>query len=164
MKYLKINKRQLRFVIAGTANTLFNFLVLNLSFYALHESKLVSSFIATSCAIILSFLLNRNFVFKHKQNSWREPLVFIVVTVSGVLLIQNTIYDIGIHLFVNHTAWLINPIYALSRVKLSYNFVEVNVSNVIGSLGALIWNYNGYRLFVFKGHKENILDEVEIPS
>ena len=159
-----LENRKIRFVLVGGLNTLFNFVILDAAFYGLKQSKLVSSFIATSFAIVLSFFLNRGFVFRHKQLSWRQPVLFIIVTVSGVLLIQNSIYYAGIHLLSNHTEWLIRLIHSFVGITLSKNFVLVNLSNVFGSLGALAWNYNGYRLFVFKGHNKDVIEEIDLPA
>lgn len=156
--------RQIRFILAGSANTIFNFLVLNMAFYFLHESKIISSIIATSLAMILSFYLNRNFVFRHKKKDWLVPLTFIAVTLIGVLLIQNLIYYAGINILKNNTSWITVPVHNILGLNISANFIEVNLSNVFGSVGALLWNYNGYRLFVFKNNKKELINDVEIPS
>lgn len=145
--------RVLRFVVVGVGNTALNFAILNFAFYGLHESKLVSSFIATTCAVIFSFIMNRSFVFLDKDRPAKKLVLFIAVTVSGVLLVQNTIYAFGLHLLSHHEAGVITLVHDLIDIKLSRNFVDVNLSTVVAALFVMIWNYNGYRIFVFNGER-----------
>jgi len=147
-----------RFVIIGICNTIINFAILNFAFYGLHQGKLVSSFIATSCAVIFSFILNRNFVFLDKKRSAMKLVIFIAVTVSGILIVQNSIYALGIYLLHNHEVGVINLIHGLTKISLSKNFVDVNLSNVVASFLVMVWNYNGYRLLVFRA--ERIGDDI----
>ncbi|HUC89425.1 MAG TPA: GtrA family protein [Patescibacteria group bacterium] len=142
-----------RFVLVGVANTAINFAILNLAFYGLHQTKLTSSFIATGCAVIFSFIMNRNFVFQDKSRSMQKLALFIILTASGVMLVQNSIYALGILLFHGHTLGISNVIHGLIRIRLSDTFIDVNLSNLVASLGVMVWNYNGYRLFVFKGER-----------
>src|ERR1017187_6038048 len=87
--------RLVRFLIVGAGNTTVNFAVLNFAFYGLHQGKLVSSFIATACAVVFSFILNRAYVFVDKERPAKKLVLFILVTASGVMLIQNSVYAIG---------------------------------------------------------------------
>ena len=151
-----------RFVIIGVCNTIINFAILNFAFYGLHQGKLVSSFIATGCAVIFSFILNRNFVFLDKKRPAMKLVIFIVVTVSGILIVQNSIYALGIYLLRNHEVGVINFIHGLTKISLSKNFVDVNLSNVVASLLVMVWNYNGYRWFVFKAERTgNDITEID---
>src|SRR5579875_3213890 len=84
--------RPARFFIVGVGNTLLNFLVLNAVFYGFGFSKLWSSIIATSCAMFVSFFLNRSYVFKDKRRTIRQAVLFLIVTTTGVMLIQNGVF------------------------------------------------------------------------
>jgi putative flippase GtrA len=149
-----------RFVIIGICNTVINFIILNIAFYGLHQGKLVSSFIATSCSVVFSFILNRSFVFADKERPAMKLVFFIIVTLSGILLVQNSVYALGIYLIHNHEFGLINFVHKLAGIHISRDFVDVNLSNVIASLFVMVWNYNGYRLFVFKAkrHGDEIIE------
>lgn len=153
MSYIKkiVAFRISRFVIVGMANTAVNIAVLNLAFYSFHRGKLVSSFIATGCAVVFSFIMNRSFVFQDKSKPAQKLALFTLLTLSGVLLIQNSVYALGVTLLHNHDSGIINIIHGLTGLGLSSDFVEVNLSNVIASLCVMVWNYNSYRLFVFNG-------------
>lgn len=147
--------RMNRFAIVGVANTALNFAVLNFVFYSLQGGKFISSFIATSCAVIFSFILNRNLVFMDKVRPAKKLVLFIIVTVSGVLLIQNSVYALGIKLLQHHELRVSNFIYAFTDTRFSSDFIDVNLSNLIASLFVMAWNYNGYRLLVFKGERHD---------
>ena len=48
-----VSKRVLRFAIIGVCNAIITFSILNIAFYKLHQAKIISSIIATSCALCL---------------------------------------------------------------------------------------------------------------
>ena len=152
--------RLVRFILVGVGNTALNFLILNFAFYELNQSKIVSSFIATACAVAFSFILNRNFVFVDKTRPARQLIMFIVVTVSGVLLVQNSVYALGISLLRGHEAHIASLLRSLTGIQFSHDFIDINLSNVVASLFVMAWNYNGYRIFVFKGerHGDDIIE------
>lgn len=144
--------RILRFVGVGFANAAISFGILNLCFYKLHQSKITSSVIATTCALLFSFALNRSFVFADRsQRAYRQFLPFAVVTISGSLVVINVVYIITIHLLNGHESGIIHILQHSTGFKFSASFLDINLSTVIGAIAAMIWNYNGYRLFVFKG-------------
>lgn len=145
--------RVTRFGLAGAANTAANFVVLNFVFYGLHQNKLVSSFVATSCAVALSFVLNRNFVFIDKERPMKKLVRFILITAGGVLLIQNSVYALCLVVLHNHEAGVADVIHGYLGLQLSDSLIDVNLSNLIASFAVMFWNYNGYRIFVFKGER-----------
>ncbi len=146
--------RVARFIVVGVANATLHFSILNASFYVLNQSKLMSSIIATVCAVAFSFVLNRNFVFADKSTrAVRQIALFVVVTLTGMLLIHNVAYALTLSAIDNHEQGLIDLIKAVAGISLSRDFVDINVSTVIGAILAMVWNYNGYRLLVFKDKK-----------
>lgn len=155
-----VDFRATRFVTVGLLNTAVNFTILNLAFYSLHQAKLVSSFIATGCAVIFSFILNRYFVFRHRGHIGKQMARFILITAVGVLLIQNLLYALGLYLLHKHEYGIINLVDNLTTIKVGSAFVDVNLSNIMASLGVMVWNYNGYRLHVFKseGRRNDIVE------
>lgn len=157
MRHIKklVSHRKVRFGLVGIGNTLFNFVILNIAFFLLGQSKIVSGIIATLFALTLSFFLNRNFVFRHAGQPSRQALRFVLVTLTGVMLIQNVVYAFFVFILKDHTGGVVNLIHSLSGIQLSENFFDINVSNAIGSLCTMVWNYNGYRLFVFNEKTES---------
>ncbi|HUS25920.1 MAG TPA: GtrA family protein [Nevskiaceae bacterium] len=160
-----VSFRTVRFALVGIGNTAVNFAILNFAFYVLNQGKIVSSIIATSCAVAFSFALNRNFVFAHKTGKALHQLIlFVVVTVSGVMLVQNAVFALGVRLLPGHETPLINLVESLAKLRLSPDFIDVNLSNAVASLAVMFWNYNGYRLFVFKQEEEqSVISETARP-
>jgi putative flippase GtrA len=150
-----------RFGLAGMANTAVSFAILNLVFYGLHQGKLASVVIATSCAIALSFMLNRSFVFLDKERATKKLGRFILVSVAGVFLIQNAVYAVCIAFLHGHESGAITAIHRLATIRLSSEFVDINLSNLLASFAVMFWNYNGYRIFVFNGerHGNRIIED-----
>lgn len=155
MEYIKkiIAFRVSRFILVGVVNTTINFAVLNFAFYGLHQNKIISSFIATGCAVVFSFIMNRSFVFQDKSRPAQKLVLFTILTVGGVLLVQNSIYALGVVLLRHHDLGISTIVYRLIKVRLSGDFIDVNLSNAIASLCVMVWNYNSYRLFVFNGKR-----------
>src|SRR5207247_2635083 len=108
-----------------------------------------SSIIATSCAIALSFTLNRNVVFADKDRPIKKLTRFILVSVVGVMLIQNLVYGLCLLMLQNHEAGIVNSVHVRFGFQSKNDFLVVNLSNLIASFAVMFWNYNGYRLFVF---------------
>jgi putative flippase GtrA len=153
--------RVVRLLIIGSGNTAIDFAILNFVFYVLHQNKLASSFTATSEAVGCSFLLNRCFVFENKELLDKKVVLFILITGLGVLLIQNSIYVLSIRLQHHHEAGPITFIRPLSGIRLSSDFVPINLSNILGSLVVMFWNYNDYRLLVYRrtGESNDIVED-----
>jgi putative flippase GtrA len=148
--------RVVRFAIVGVGNTIVNFVILNFAFFRLHQNKLASSIIATSGALIISFILNRGFVFVDKERPGKKFVLFIIVTLVGTLVVQNAIYALGTVLIHRHEYGVIALVHKLTRINMSQGFVDINLSNLIATGLTMAWNYYGYLLFVFNGkEKEN---------
>lgn len=114
----------------------------------------MSSIIATTCALLFSFALNRSFVFADKSKRVHQQFVpFAIVTISGSLVVINIVYIIMLHVLDGHEGWIVSLLATVTRLKFSKSFVDINLSTLIGAMVAMIWNYNGYRLFVFTGQK-----------
>jgi len=155
-------KRALRFVLVGLLNAMVSFGLLNFAFYVLHQSKIMSSIISTTCALLLSFVLNRHFVFANKTERVRRQLpTFILVTVTGTLGVLNFVYIVSLGIIRGHELPIIHMINSLTPLSVTRSFVDINVSTVIGAAVAMAWNYNGYKWFVFKEQK-NIPTDVQI--
>jgi putative flippase GtrA len=158
--------RKLRFILAGLVNTAVNFAVLNLAFYGLRQNKLTSVALATVCAISVSFLINRTFVFVDKGNPGRKLVRFVVISMAGVFMVQNGVYALALLLISGHEAPVISAAHSITGRGFSADFIDINCSNALASLAVMLWNYNGYRLFVFNGagKKDVVEAAVEEPA
>lgn len=97
-----------------------------------------------------SFLLNKNFVFRSSAAIRDEVIAFVAVTATGVLIIHNLVYILFIYLL-HHTISVVNILEETVNYRISSDSIVINVATIAGAIVALLWNYNGYRLFVFKG-------------
>lgn len=150
------NHRIARFLIVGFSNAMLHFAVLNTAFYAFDYSKIGSSIIATVCAVTYSFFLNRSFVFKNKDGQYlllREAALFALVTLTGMLIIHNLTYAGFIAMIAGREQGLINLTKLTTGILLTKDFVDINLGTVVGAAVAMVWNYNGYRLLVFRRNK-----------
>ncbi len=164
LKKLRSN-RITRFIIVGTCNAAISFGLLNLAYYSFHRSKIMASIISTTCALIFSFIMNRNFVFADKsKKAHQQAPAFILVTISGSFIILNLVYILSLKILNGHEGLFIEPVKVLTSVVLSKSFIEINVSTVAGAVVALFWNYNGYKWFVFKGSKKDASEEVTLTA
>lgn len=158
---LPVSKRVLRFAVVGTANAAISFGLLNAIYYGLNQPKILSSLIATAGALIFSFVMNRNFVFADKSKRARQQApAFIIVTILGSFVILNLVYIASLSLLDGREQPLINLIYAVLHIHFSKSFLDINLSTVIGAAVAMIWNYNGYKWFVFKGSGRDVLEQI----
>lgn len=165
-----ITFRIARFMMVGVGNAALSFWLLNICFYVLHQSKIMSGVISTSCALLLSFVMNRHFVFADKSSRAHKQLpAFVIVTVSGTIIL-NLVYILSLNLLKEHEVGITHAIDSLFHLHLSANFIDINLSTVIGAAVAMIWNYNGYRRYVFNGNsvisetKPDAIKEAEIPA
>jgi putative flippase GtrA len=136
--------RLTRFALAGAVNTAVSFVVLNVAFYWLHTGKIIAIILATGAAIIISYCLNRRFVFQTNHRFIDRFGHFVVIAALGTFIIQNSVYAIGIELLSQHVT----------------DGLSINLSNVGASLAVATWNYHGYRLAVFHPQKKR-LDNVQ---
>ena len=130
----------LRFVLVGMANTLMDLGVLNLLILIFGvptgATYMVYKFFSFLCALVQSFFLNVHFTFKPEEKNWRMYWKkFLSVSVAGLLinvLVPTLLVVLGLH-FTDLNAHLLANIAALIGVGLS-----------------TIFNFFGYKLFVFK--------------
>lgn len=99
-----------------------------------------------------SFLLNKNFVFKSSKAIKDEVLAFVAVTASGVLVIHNLVYILVLYLLDRNIS-VVNIVEETINYRISHDSIEINIATLAGALVVLLWNYNGYKRFVFTNKK-----------
>lgn len=130
-KYEKV-----RFVMVGSVNTLVDFAVLVILATMIGLPAIIANVLSTSCALAVSFLLNKKAVFGDTDPHNRQQLVlFIIVTLSGVWVLQGV-------LILAISSWL--QLLALGTTE------SLLLAKVIATVGSLVWNYVWYSRVVFK--------------
>jgi putative flippase GtrA len=95
-------------------------------------NKFVANFISTSVAFIFSFFANRSFTFKSTGSIKKQVLPFLLVTLSGLWLLQPALI------------WLVSlPLQELNET------VSLLIAKLVATIGSLVWNYVLYSRFVF---------------
>ena len=128
-----------KYGLIGVLNTLLDFSILNLLSYStkIYQGSWLAlfNFFAFFIANINSYFWNKYWTFESQEKSKNQEFAkFFGVSVIGYLL--NTFILLGI------TA--INPIFHLGASQWE------NVAKLISTIAYLIWNFFGYKFFVFK--------------
>lgn len=70
-----------------------------------------------------------------------------------MLIIHNLTYAGFIAMIAGREQGLINLTKLTTGILLTKDFVDINLGTVVGAAVAMVWNYNGYRLLVFRRNK-----------
>jgi putative flippase GtrA len=131
----------LRFAVVGGINTGVDFAVYNLLLWATGIEKgekiIVLNVISFSVAVINSYFLNKWWAFKDQEKSEQAKkfTLFLLVSVIGAAINSGTVYYITTYV----------PVMFGLSPKL-----WANAAKIVATGLSLIWNFVGYKLFVFK--------------
>lgn len=130
-----------KFVVIGFVNTGLDFLVLNFEIFITGISQgpgmLIQNAISFSLATINSYYLNKRWAFKDnsRKNQVHKFSQFLIVSLIGLTINSSTVFLI---------TSFISPIFNLSPI------LWANLAKVVATGFSLIWNFVGYKFFVFK--------------
>lgn len=131
----------LKFITVGGLNTLIDIGILNLLMYlsGIYSGSTIIVFnvISVSAAIVNSYFWNKYWTFsaKEKENQAQEFGSFIVVSLGGALINTLVVYSL---------TTFVDPAFGLSK-EIWANFAKVLAIGL-----AWLWNFSGYKFFVFK--------------
>lgn len=130
-----------KFGAVGVSNTLIDFLVLLIiaNYFSIFKGWEVGSFniISFTLANVNSFFWNRHWTFEAKEGG-KTPMefgVFFIVSLGG-LFVNTSI--------VAAASTYISPLFGLSEK------LWLVAAKIIATLASLVWNFVGYKFFVFK--------------
>lgn len=141
--------RVVRFALVGATNTALNFAILNVVFHVFGVNKIVANLMATSIALVYSFMLNRGYVFAHKGRWQTQFMRFLAVTAAGTLLLNNALFVLGLHLFA------VPSVTAAHLTKINADTIQINCSALLATMFSMVWNYFGYKTAVFSKHESS---------
>ncbi|MGE5298327.1 MAG: GtrA family protein [Acidobacteriaceae bacterium] len=146
-----------KFVVIGVLNTLIDFAILNLLMYLTHTYsgyKVIGlNVISFSIAVINSYVLNKYWAFKDSGSGDQAKKFsqFIVVSLIGAVINSLVVYAVT---SVSAPAQMLTTIAGYIPVigsKLADPAVFwANIAKAFATAVALIWNFIGYKFFVFK--------------
>ncbi|MGB4768391.1 MAG: GtrA family protein [Candidatus Saccharimonas sp.] len=123
-----------RFVAVGGASTAIDFVIL---FVLQHLGLpiIAANIISTSVAFCFSFYANKRFTFKTSgTNVKREMLLFVIVTLTGMWVLQNIVIALSMPLF----------------LKFATHEAALLFAKLFATMFSMVWNYVLYRNIVFK--------------
>src|ERR1700757_4897596 len=83
---------KIRFAMVGIVNTIVDFGIFLSLASLFHVPTILANVISTSCALAVSYLLNKKAVFGNTDtHNYRQISLFIVVTLTGLWLIQSVV-------------------------------------------------------------------------
>jgi putative flippase GtrA len=130
---------KIRFVLVGVVNTVTDFSILFILASVFGVATIIANVISTSIALSVSYLLNKKTVFKNSDtHNYRQAILFVVVTLSGLWIIQGIIIWVTIGIF---SSLHLHDKEALFGAKL------------VATVFSLIWNYLWYSRVVFRQEK-----------
>jgi putative flippase GtrA len=136
----KIIRQFSKFVVIGFVNTAIDFAVLNLLMWwtGVYQGAwiVLLNAISFTIAVINSYFWNKYWTFRDKNEvGVKEFSQFIMVTLIGLAINSGVVYGM---------TTLIPPFFGLSP-ELWANFAKAAATGL-----SLIWNFIGYKFFVFK--------------
>lgn len=141
----RLVKQFSKFIIVGGVNTLIDFAVLNALMFltGIHKgpSLFVLNCISFSVAVVNSYYMNKRWTFKEAaagivdKNAAVQFSQFFVVSLIGITI--NGLILTGITSYIAAPFGLSDQLWA-------------NVAKLVATGASLVWNFIGYKLFVFK--------------
>lgn len=126
-----MKKQVVRFGLVGVINTAVDVgAFATLVFLGVHS--LIAIFVSTSLGLLCSFLLNRRFVFGASRTGPRTVGLFLLVTCSGL--------------------WILQPILieGLAFVLDTRTALALTIFKLLATAVTMVWNFSWYRTKVFK--------------
>jgi putative flippase GtrA len=126
-------KQASKFGLVGIFNTALDFAIFNLGHSVFGLGTVTANVISTTIAMIVSYMINRNFVFSGSSSkATRQAILFLIVTAIGLYVLQNGV------------------IYLVTTSILHSNgIVASNIAKLIGTGASLVWNFILYKRVVF---------------
>jgi putative flippase GtrA len=140
-RLLRVAKQFSVFVIIGGINTVIDFSILNIEIkitgITSGSGLFVMNTISFLVAVMNSYFMNKYWTFHDVTKSHEETKFaqFITVSLIGSGINSSIVYGITTH---------ISPLFAITPL------LWANIAKLLATGISLIWNFIGYKLFVFK--------------
>ena len=158
IKHIKsvIRHRLFRFGLIGVWNTIFDFIVFNILLTVTAGSFLgsarpyVCNIISASLAAVLSFELNKRFVFQPTAEPPKYYRVyFVLIVLSGIFILQNAVIFVVEH-FGGGVASFASTILENIGISLDKVVVQHNLAKILATSLTMIWNFVLFNKVIFK--------------
>jgi len=145
-----------RFGLVGVINTLVDY-VLFIAFTVVFSIPLsrvwLAKYPSSAIAMIVSYVLNRRYVFRSRQRNVRaEMLRFFTTTLVGVFVIQNLLTQF----FSSEFQFFGDQAYRfLGPLGFTESFTIKTVAFGLATIASLTWNYLTYKYWAFRPTDED---------
>ena len=154
-----------RFGLVGVINTLVDyilFITLTIVFSIPHSRVWIAKYASSTVAIVLSFVLNRRFVFRSQQRDVAgEAFRFVTATLIGVFVIQNLLTQFFASNFQYFGAAAFRGLDAVGLSELTVtvhgrtlgiteSFTIKTVAFGLATIASLTWNFFTYKYWAFR--------------
>jgi putative flippase GtrA len=146
-----------KFAVVGVVNTLTDLVLLNILRIVTHTESgqtgklIVLNIMSASTVAVMSFYLNRKYVFNAHDTKNHMFVPFLLITLSSIFIIQSLVIAFALHFFDPLATVFMNIGAHIPIVKnFSFNFYEANIAKVCATAASMVWNYIWYNKFVFK--------------
>lgn len=135
-----------RFLVNGVFVTLLDFIILNI-LAAAGVWFLLANIISTSIAVIVSYRINKKWVFQ-SDSQMHTFIMFVAVTLFGAYILQGSIlylfheYGIGV-------GSAAQSAFSAVGIDISREFLLLNISKVVATFATAVWNFVLYKKVVF---------------
>lgn len=153
VKNKKRDPKIIIFGLIGILNTLFD-MGLYVAIQYMTGSILIANIVATSAALIGSYLLHSRLTFKAKRWTVHSFILFVVVTLFGLWVLQTA----AIYLLTPVTAAI--PEFLWKICGPLETIAKILAPKVLASVVTVVWNFVWYNKVIFK-HKEPIEDVLQ---
>jgi len=140
-----------RYSIVGFVSTSIDYGLLNVLTHIVGLPLVVSNILSASVLSLLSYILNRNVVFRDKAHDELKTLVLYFASVAiGIFVLQSAV------LFVLGNG-VLEGVYNSIGVKDNAlnELLATNTAKVIAGFGTMVWNFLVQRRFVFESHDQS---------
>jgi putative flippase GtrA len=147
-KIKKLMKQFSKFFIIGVINTLVDIVILNIETIMTGAKEgapyAIQKGFSFMVAVIFSYFMNKYWAFqdKNKEGEGRKFSQFIFVSLVG-MAINMTVATLVV-------TYLKAPINGILHMSFLTDQIWVTVGALCGSASGLIWNFIGYKFWVFK--------------
>ncbi len=142
-----------KFGLVGILNTAVDFIIFNiLTNKKIGLKKIPANLISTTVAMLISFVLNRGFVFNATGgNIYIQSAEFFAVTAFGLYVLQSLViyFLLEVWEWPVEFAWKVVQAVKLDKY-MSHDFVRKNAAKAAATLVSLTWNYLMFSFIVFK--------------
>jgi putative flippase GtrA len=146
------------FAYVGVINTLTDIILLNILRVATDTTTdetgtlIMLNILSASSVALLSFYLNRKYVFKSHDTRNRMFIPFLAITLTSIFFIQSLILGLALTAFdplARLTMEIVQDLHIPVFQNFTFNFYEANIAKIAATAGSMIWNYIGYNKIIF---------------